>query len=99
MVRKNDMKNRIASKTLLFIVVFSIALSLCCIGCGQTKTQKQIAAVREEAVTSYVNLPNPNGSVIPVRIKRQGNVYVGPGGEQYTSYPTVEQLQPLYGVK
>jgi hypothetical protein len=93
------MKNRIASKTLLIIVVVSIAASLCFFGCGQKKTQQQISALREEAVTSYVNLPNPNGSVTPVAIKRQGNVYIGPRGEQYTSYPTVEQLKPVYGIK
>ena len=93
------MKDRIASKTLLLIIVASIAASLCCFGCGYKKTQQQITALREEAVTSYVNLPNSNGSVTPVRIKRQGTVYVGPRGEQYTSYPTVEQLQPVYGMK
>jgi hypothetical protein len=93
------MKNGIALNTLLLIVTFSVATGLCCPGCGQKKTERQIAALREEAVTSYVNLPNPNGSVTPVRIKRQGNVWIGPKGEQYTSYPTVEQLQPVYGVK
>jgi hypothetical protein len=92
------MKDRIASKTLLLIVAVSIVISLFSFGC-ETKTQRQIAALREEAVTTYVNLPNPNGSVTPVPIKRQGNVYVGPRGEQYTSYPTVEQLKPIYGVK
>jgi hypothetical protein len=92
------MKDGSASKTLLLIVVVSV-ISLCSFGCGQKKTQAQINALREEAITSYVNLPNPNGSVTPVAIKRQGNVYVGPRGEQYTSYPTVQQLQPIYGVK
>jgi hypothetical protein len=92
------MKEKIASKTLLLLVVVSL-ISLCSFGCQQKKTQQQIAALREEAVTSYVNLPNPNGSVTPVAIKRQGNVYIGPRGEQYTSYPTVEQLKPIYGIK
>jgi hypothetical protein len=92
------MKDGIASKTLLLIVLVSV-ISLCSFGCGQKKTQEQIAVIRAEAVTSYVNLSNPNGSVTPVAIKRQGNVYVGPRGEQYTSYPTVQQLQPIYGIK
>ena len=92
------MKGKIVSKTLLLLLVVSM-ISLCVFGCEQKKTQQQIAALREEAVTSYVNLPNPNGSVTPVAIKRQGNVYVGPRGEQYNSYPTVGQLQPIYGVK
>ena len=93
------MKSKIAAKTLVILVVFATAASLCFTGCGQKKTREEIAAVREEAVTTYVNLPNPNGSVTPVAIKRQGNVWVGPRGEQYNTYPTVEQLKPIYGVK
>jgi hypothetical protein len=93
------MNNNIAAKTLVILAVFAIAASLLFTGCGQKKTREEIAAVREEAVTSYVNLPNPNGSVTPVPIKRQGNVWIGPRGEQYNSYPTVEQLKPIYGVK
>jgi hypothetical protein len=92
------MKDRVAMKTLLLIIVVSVT-SLCIVGCERIEAKKSIAAIREEAATSYVNLPNSNGSVTPVPIKRQGNVYIGPKGEQYTSYPTVEQLQPVYGMK
>ncbi|MDO8303851.1 MAG: hypothetical protein Q7T18_11475 [Sedimentisphaerales bacterium] len=92
------MKNRIASKIFLLVVLVSM-MGLCIIGCERIEAKKSLAAIREDAVTSYVNLPNPNGSVTPVLIKRQGNVYIGPRGEQYTSYPTVEQLQPVYGMK
>jgi hypothetical protein len=56
-----------------------------------------IAVLKEDAITSYVNVPNSNGSVMPIRIRRLGNVWVGPKGEQYLSYPTVEQLKPVYG--
>jgi hypothetical protein len=56
-----------------------------------------IAVVREDAITSYVNVVNSNGSFTPVRIRRLGNVWVGPKGEQYLSYPTAEQLKPVYG--
>ena len=56
-----------------------------------------VAVAREDAITSYVNVTNSNGSFIPVRIRRFGNVWVGPRGEQYLSYPTVEQLRPVYG--
>ncbi|MDO8303852.1 MAG: hypothetical protein Q7T18_11480 [Sedimentisphaerales bacterium] len=56
-----------------------------------------IAVIRDDAITSYVNVPNSNGSITPVRIRRLGNVWVGPKGEQYLSYPTVEQLKPVYG--
>lgn len=56
-----------------------------------------VAVVSEEAITSYVNVQNSNGSITPVRIRRLGNVWVGPRGEQYFAYPTVEQLKPVYG--
>jgi hypothetical protein len=56
-----------------------------------------IAVVRDDAITSYVNVLNSNGSITPVRIRRLGNVWVGPKGEQYLSYPTTEQLKPVYG--
>ncbi len=92
------MKNGIALKTFLLVVVFSISASLYIIGCEE-ENKKSINALREEVGTSYVNLQNPNGSVTPVKIKRVGNVYVGPRGEQYNSYPTVDQLQPVYGTK
>jgi hypothetical protein len=58
---------------------------------------RPIMAVREDTITSYVNVLNSNGSITPVRIRRIGNVWVGPKGEQYLTYPTVEQLKPVYG--
>lgn len=62
------------------------------------RTEAQpIAIVKDDAITSYVNVTNSNGSITPVRIRRIGTVYVGPRGEQYLSYPTVEQLKPVYG--
>jgi hypothetical protein len=56
-----------------------------------------VAVVRGDAITSYVNVTNSNGSITPVRIRRLGNVWVGPKGEQYLAFPTVEQLKPVYG--
>ena len=53
--------------------------------------------IKDDTITSYVNITNSNGSFTPVRIRRFGNVWVGPKGEQYLSYPTVEQLKPVYG--
>jgi hypothetical protein len=91
------MNNGFALKTLLLLVIVSV-IGLSIAGC-ENKTKKSIAALQQDAVTSYVNIPNPNGSVTPVMIKRQGNVWVGPKGEQYTSYPTVDQLKPVYGIK
>jgi hypothetical protein len=55
-------------------------------GTGQTATN-----------TVTVNVVNSNGSITPVVLRIQGNVYVGPKGEQYMSLPTPEQLKPVYG--
>ena len=54
------------------------------------KTAQQINAVT-------VNVTNSNGSVIPVRLARQGTGYLGPRGEYYNELPTQEQLRPVYG--
>ena len=54
-------------------------------------------SVRDEANTTVVNITNSNGSVTPVILRRSGNMWIGPKGEQYMSMPTVEQLKPVYG--
>ena len=61
------------------------------------KTGDQTQAAIQEANTFYVNITNSNGSVTPVRIIKQGNLYVGPRGEQYPKLPTEEELKPFYG--
>jgi len=47
--------------------------------------------------TVVVNIPNSNGSFVPVRLTKHGSGYVGPQGEYYSENPTVEQLEVLYG--
>jgi hypothetical protein len=96
--RRNLMKDSIGFKALLLIAVIS-TVAVFVLGCERIEAKKQLAQIREDALTTYVNLPNPNGSYTPVAIRREGNVYIGPHGEQYTTYPTVEQLTPLYGIK
>jgi len=64
----------------------------------KAKTQQQIASVNAAANTAVVNIDNGNGSVTPVTLTRQGNMWVGPRGEQYMALPTPEQLRPLYGL-
>jgi hypothetical protein len=44
-----------------------------------------------------VNITNSNGSITPVRLRKQGVGYVGPRGEYYDKLPTEEQLKPIYG--
>lgn len=65
---------------------------------GDKKDMKQdIQSVRNDANTMVVNITNSNGSITPVILRRSGNMWIGPKGEQYMSVPTVEQLKPVYG--
>jgi len=43
-----------------------------------------------------VNIPNNSGGYISVIIKKSGNGFVGPQGEFYPQFPTVEQLRVMY---
>ncbi len=58
---------------------------------------KKKAKSQEELNTVTVNVTNSNGSVTPVKLKKQGVGYVGPKGEYYDKLPTEEQLRPVYG--
>lgn len=51
------------------------------------------------AETVVVNVRNSNGSYTPVTLRRVGNVYVGPRGEQYFAVPTEDQLKAVYGLE
>ena len=59
--------------------------------------QSQVNAAQTQANTVIINVTNSNGSITPVTLTRQGNLYVGPKGEQYTTLPTEEQLRKVYG--
>ncbi len=59
---------------------------------------QQIQCAQQQANTAVVNITNSNGSITPVTLRRSGNVWVGPRGEQYMSMPTVDQLRPIYGM-
>ncbi len=61
----------------------------------QTALQAQQAL--ETAGTVVVNVKNSNGSITPVTLRREGNVYVGPKGERYLQLPGEDQLRPVYG--
>ncbi|MHC4157447.1 MAG: glycine zipper domain-containing protein [Planctomycetota bacterium] len=63
---------------------------------GNERDKKQL---REEINTVTVNITNPNGSITPVKLKKQGVGYLGPKGEYYSNLPTSEQLrQAGYGL-
>jgi len=46
-----------------------------------------------------VEIHNDNGSITPVKLKKEGGGYIGPRGERYEELPTEEQLKPIYGLK
>lgn len=45
-----------------------------------------------------IEIHNSNGSITPVKLKRDGTAYIGPKGERYEELPTEEQLKPIYGL-
>ncbi len=61
------------------------------------KTRAEIDSLRQEMNIVTVNITNSNGSITPVRLRKQGVGYVGPRGEYYDKLPTEEQLKPIYG--
>lgn len=68
---------------------------------GSERDKKKAAAdrdsIRQEMNVVTVNVTNSNGSIIQVRLKKQGVGYVGPRGEYYDKLPTEDQLRPIYG--
>jgi hypothetical protein len=68
---------------------------------GNEGDKKQAAAerdaIREEMQYVTVNITNSNGSISPVRLRKQGTVYIGPKGETYPTLPTPDQLKSVYG--
>jgi hypothetical protein len=50
-----------------------------------------------EPDTIVINVPRSKGGVVPIRLVRTRDGYIGPQGELYPNRPTVEQLEALYG--
>ncbi len=61
------------------------------------RTQEEMDQLKNEMNTVTVNVTNSNGSIIPVKLRKQGVGYVGPRGEYYNTLPTEDQLRPIYG--
>jgi hypothetical protein len=53
-------------------------------------------AVEAPEKTIVVTVPNPNGSYMPVTLQKYTDGYVGPNGEFYPDYPTIDQLKAMY---
>lgn len=64
-------------------------------------TKEQLEAVYGQVIvasaSNNVTIWVESGEVnIPITLQKQGDVYVGPNGEQYKSLPTAEQLKAIY---
>lgn len=46
---------------------------------------------------STVNIPNSRCGYTSVTLRKSGNGFIGPQGEYYSEYPSVEQLKAMYG--
>ncbi len=63
----------------------------------KARTQARMYAMQDDINSQLVNVRNSNGSIVVVRVRRQGIGWLGPRGEYYPSLPTSEQLRPVYG--
>ncbi|MFC1666547.1 DUF6515 family protein [Candidatus Omnitrophota bacterium] len=62
------------------------------------KEVKVIESNSKDSEDSYtVNIPNANGSYTAVTLNKLGDGFVGPQGEFYYEFPSVEQLKVMYG--
>lgn len=59
--------------------------------------QAQMYAMQDDMNSTIVNVTNSNGSIVQVRLRRQGVGWVGTRGEYYPTLPTEDQLRPVYG--
>jgi len=69
------------------------------VGRGMDKKDQSREAVSSQQApdTVTIRVPNEDGTVTPVTLKRSGDVWVGPKGETYKNIPTSEELRPIYG--
>ena len=62
------------------------------------KREREYERKKIDAEQVVVEIHNSNGSVTPVKLKKEGSIYIGPKGEHYDKLPTEEQLRPVYGL-
>jgi len=62
------------------------------------KEKKNKEPYNECDETVIIEIHNSNGSITPVKLKKENSHYIGPKGERYEQMPTEEQLKPIYGL-
>ena len=55
------------------------------------------ARIEEDMQYVTLNIHNSNGSISQVRLRKHGVGYLGTRGEYYPTFPTEDQLRPVYG--
>jgi hypothetical protein len=63
----------------------------------KAQTRSHIYAMQDDLNSQLVNVTNSNGSIVQVRLRRNGVGWVGPRGEYYPTVPSSGQLRPVYG--
>jgi hypothetical protein len=63
----------------------------------KAKTQARMYAIQDNINSQLVNVINSNGSIVQVRLRREGIGWLGPRGEYYPQLPSSQQLRPVYG--
>ena len=63
----------------------------------QSQVQSVSPRIRREIDFVTVTITNRDGSISQVRLREQGNFYIGARGELYDHLPTAEELRPVYG--
>jgi predicted membrane protein len=63
----------------------------------KAKTQARMYAMQDNINSQLVNVINSNGSIVQVRLRREGIGWLGPRGEYYPALPSSQQLRPVYG--
>jgi outer membrane lipoprotein SlyB len=61
------------------------------------ETNANIQALRAEQNSTVVWVTNSNGSMVPVKLSKNGPGYIGPRGELYAKLPSQDQLRTVYG--
>jgi len=84
-----------------------VAVGAAILGVGELLRQTDELARKEKKHREHedesedpivVEIHNSNGSITPVKLKKEDSHYIGPKGERYDQLPTEEQLKPIYGL-
>jgi uncharacterized protein YcfJ len=63
----------------------------------KSQAQSEHPRIRQEIDFVTVTVTNGDGSISQIRLREQGNCYIGARGEFYDHLPTAEELRPVCG--